>query len=196
MELEFFKIEALQSGIKRLLAARPFVCVAIDGRCAAGKTTLAARLSTLYGSAVIHMDHFFLPQTLRTKSRLATPAGNVHYERFLVEAAPSLAKGEPFNYRIFDCMVMKYTGIAKVPRSKLYIVEGAYCMRPELRDLYHLKVFMDISKEEQKRRIKQRNGEDALHDFLSKWLPMEEAYFAAYDVAGYCDFYLSPTQRV
>ena len=33
--------------------------IAIDGRCAAGKTTLAARLVKELGGDVIHMDDFF-----------------------------------------------------------------------------------------------------------------------------------------
>ena len=32
--------------------------IAIDGRCAAGKTTLAARLGKELGGDVIHMDDF------------------------------------------------------------------------------------------------------------------------------------------
>ena len=38
--------------------------IAIDGRCAAGKTTLAARLAKELGGDVIHMDDFFLPPAL------------------------------------------------------------------------------------------------------------------------------------
>ena len=43
--------------------------IAIDGRCAAGKTTLAARLAKELGGDVIHMDDFFLPLELRTEER-------------------------------------------------------------------------------------------------------------------------------
>ena len=56
--------------------------LAIDGRAAAGKTTLANLLQEYFDGAVIHMDDFFLPLELRTKERYATPGGNVHYERF------------------------------------------------------------------------------------------------------------------
>ena len=37
---------------------RPFV-IAIDGRCASGKTTLAGRLQKEIDCNIIHMDHFF-----------------------------------------------------------------------------------------------------------------------------------------
>ena len=45
--------------------------IAIDGRCAAGKTTLADRLKEEFDCSVIHMDHFFLQPKQRTKQRLA-----------------------------------------------------------------------------------------------------------------------------
>ena len=44
--------------------------VALDGRCAAGKTTLAARLQQRSGCNVVHMDDFFLRPAQRTKARL------------------------------------------------------------------------------------------------------------------------------
>ena len=80
--------------------------IAIDGRCAAGKTTLAARLVKELGGDVIHMDDFFLPPALRTPERRSEPGGNVHYERFLTEVLPNLRSGRPFFYRRFDCSRM------------------------------------------------------------------------------------------
>ena len=46
--------------IHALAAVQPRVLVAIDGRCAAGKTTLAASLQAQLGCNVFHMDDFFL----------------------------------------------------------------------------------------------------------------------------------------
>ena len=36
------------------------VIIAVDGRCAAGKTYLASRIKEDINCNVIHMDHFFL----------------------------------------------------------------------------------------------------------------------------------------
>ena len=50
-------------------ADRPYL-IAIDGRCASGKTTLAAFLQErIQECAVVHMDHFFLQDAQRTKER-------------------------------------------------------------------------------------------------------------------------------
>ena len=51
---------ALLLRIRALAAALPRVLVAIDGRCAAGKTTLAASLQAQLACNVFHMDDFFL----------------------------------------------------------------------------------------------------------------------------------------
>ncbi|MCL1877401.1 MAG: hypothetical protein FWF80_00945, partial [Defluviitaleaceae bacterium] len=64
--------------------------IAIDGRSASGKTTLASELAAQTGASVIHMDDFFLPQDLRTEERLNTPGGNVHHERFASEVLPHI----------------------------------------------------------------------------------------------------------
>ena len=70
----------------------PFI-IAIDGRAASGKSTLAQQLGELLDADVIHMDDFFLPPSLRTKERLSEPGGNVHYERF-AEEVPLLYTGK------------------------------------------------------------------------------------------------------
>lgn len=67
--------------------------LALEGNAAGGKTTAAGLLAELYGAPVIHMDSFFLPPALRTPQRYAQPGGNIHYERFLPEAAVPLQEG-------------------------------------------------------------------------------------------------------
>ncbi len=46
--------------IQRILQINAAPLIAVDGRCAAGKTTLAAQLQKDLGCNVIHMDDFFL----------------------------------------------------------------------------------------------------------------------------------------
>ena len=167
-------------------------CLAIDGRSTAGKTSLAARLAGVYDAAVVHMDDFFLPRSMRTKDRLDEPGGNVHYERFLEEVAPSLTKEIVFNYHRFDHQLMDLGEVIVVPNKKLTIVEGAYAMRPELRQYYDLTLFLDIAPEEQLQRLKLRCGENSprLAMFQQLWIPLEEKYISAYDLTRQCDLVL------
>ena len=159
-------------------------CVlAIDGRAAAGKTTIGAQLAYVLGGAVIHMDHFFLPPELRTVSRLESPGGNIHWERFFQEVIPYLRNAESFSYRSFDCSRMAYGDAVCVPACSWRIVEGSYSLHPELGAYYDFSVFVSVSPEEQLARVEARNGAVLLKMFQEKWIPMEEQYFETFDVA-------------
>ena len=166
--------------------------LAIDGRCGAGKTTLAGLLSQRLGCGVIHMDDFFLPEELRTPERLAEPGGNVHYERFAEEVLPGLQKEAAFRYRRFDCKRMALGEEVLVPSGKIRIVEGAYSCHPFFGEYMSLRIFCDIGPEEQLRRIRSRNGEEAAAAFAGKWIPMEERYFQAWEVEKKADILIGP----
>lgn len=168
--------------------------IAIDGRCAAGKTTLAARLAEELGGDVIHMDDFFLPPALRTPERRREPGGNVHYERFLTEVLPKLAAGEAFSYQRFDCSRMALGERIPVQNNGFVFVEGAYSCHPVLGEYMDRKVFLDIDRETQTKRIRRRNGEDRLQDFLQLWIPLEEAYFQAFSVEKKADYIIKETK--
>ena len=159
--------------------ARPCV-IALDGRAAAGKSTLAALLSKVMGAAVIRMDDFFLPPELRTPERLAAPGGNVHYERFAAEVLPRLSAPGAFSYRRFDCGSMTLADERPVPDTAFRVVEGAYSTHPLFGGYADLTVFCDVSPAEQEARILRRNGAPMLRRFQEEWIPMEERYFAAF----------------
>lgn len=156
--------------------------VAIDGRCASGKTTLAEQLKLVTGAGVVHMDDFFLPPELRTAKRLQEPGGNVHYERFRQEVLPAMERGEDFSYRCFDCSRMTLDKERQVSWKNILAVEGAYSSHPKLGQYMTLRVFCDVESQEQQRRIVVRDGEEALVTFKERWIPIEENYFAAYKI--------------
>lgn len=161
--------------------------VTIDGRCASGKTTLSGQLAKVIGGSVIHMDDFFLPMELRREERLREPGGNVHYERFLEEVIPFLKTGEDFSYRCFDCRKMELGEKRKVQGSGIIVVEGAYSCHPKFGEYMTVKVFCDVEPEEQLRRVAARDGDLYLETFRQRWIPLEEAYFAAYSVRERAD---------
>ncbi len=161
--------------------------ISIDGKSAAGKTTLAVSLQKVLGADIIHMDDFFLPMELRTKERLEEAGGNVHYERFMEEVLPFLSEKKPFSYRKFDCSTMEYGSEVKLGACPYRIVEGAYSAHPRFGDYADIKVFLDVKQETQTVRIMTRNGEEKLAIFLSKWIPMEEKYFAEFQIKERAD---------
>lgn len=168
--------------IEKLFSAKSNAVIAIDGCCASGKTTLAETLSERTGAQVIHMDDFFLPPAMRTAQRLSQPGGNVHYERFIDEVIGGIRSGKPFEYRIFKCSVGDFCGKSGIDPHNPIIIEGAYALHPEIPHIYDMRIFLTVSPETQLRRIRERNGEQALKIFEEKWIPLENRYFSAFGI--------------
>ena len=172
-----------------LLEEKQPVLIAIDGRSAAGKTTLAAQLEKELGWQVVHMDDFFLRPEQRTPQRLEEPGGNVDYERFLEEVLLPLSEGETILYRPYDCHTQSFRTPILLAPGRAVVVEGAYSCHPKLRDHYDLRIFLSEDREEQIRRIRQRNGEGA-EMFFQRWIPLEERYFRHCKVPECCQIQL------
>ena len=146
--------------IRALAATQSRVLVAIDGRCAAGKTTLAASLQAQLECNVFHMDDFFLRP---------------------------LHDGQAVTYRPYDCHTQQLHAPVRAEVRAVSIIEGSYSCHPALWDLYYLHVFLSVGLEEQRRRIAARSGEKMLPMFTNVWIPMEETYFAQFRVAERAD---------
>ena len=156
--------------------------LAIDGRAASGKTTMADQLAEILGADVIRMDDFFLPPDLRTSERLQTPGGNVHYERFIEEVLPHLRSQNSFTYRHFDCHIMDYHGVREIGTNPIRIVEGSYSHHPALGDYADIRIFSHVEPAKQMERILHRNGPHMAQMFEQRWIPMEETYIQAYQI--------------
>lgn len=161
---------------------RPYV-VAIDGMCASGKTTLGETLHRAFPkSNLFHMDDYFLQPHQRTSKRLAEAGGNVDYERFKEEIVLHLGDKNGLSYQIYDCMTQSLSSPIKVDWQPLVIIEGAYSQHPYFGDVYDMRIFCEISREEQLERILKRNGSSMLERFVNEWIPMENQYFEHYNI--------------
>ena len=112
----------------RLLEGKP-VCpflVAIDGRCTAGKTTLAGLLQGKRSCNVVHMDDFYLPFAKRTPERMAQPGGNMDFERLLSEVLLPLKSGAEALYRPYNCHADYFLPTQPLSASIPTVIEGSY----------------------------------------------------------------------
>jgi uridine kinase len=174
---------------------RPLL-VAVDGRCAAGKSTLAASLAECLRrrtvrAQIVHMDDFFLRPEQRTPERFAIPGENIDHERFLEEVLLPLSKNQPVVYRPYDCSVQALGEEICLPCADVVIVEGSYSCHRALWDFYHLHVFLDVDPALQRERILARNGERMLARFVGEWIPMEETYHRAEQLRERCELVLT-----
>lgn len=163
---------------------QPFL-LAIDGRCASGKTTIAAQLETMLPCSVFHMDDFFLP----VEKRSSMPGGNIDYERICKEILQPCKSGcASIGFHPFDCHTQNFLQIRKKDIKPFVIVEGSYSCHPLLFDYFHLHIFLTVDESEQKNRIISRNGEKGWIMFREKWIPLEEEYFSKYDILQKCAY--------
>ncbi len=160
--------------------------IAIDGRSAAGKSSLAQYLKTSYDCNIFHMDDFFLRPEQKTHERLRETGGNVDYERFKEEVIRGLISEDKFSYSTYNCQRGVLDQIIAVDPKKLNIIEGSYSLHPTLIENYDLKVFLDVNESEQSLRILERNGEFMHRKFMDLWIPLENDYFSSFNIKEKC----------
>ena len=179
--------------IKLLATKKEPVLIAIDGRCASGKTTLASEIQNRIPCNIIHMDHFFLRPEQRTQERYQTPGGNVDYERFLEEVLPQLKLGGDISYQPYDCGHQRLGEPIILKSQHITIIEGSYSCHLKLWDAYDYHCFLTVDIEEQKRRILQRNGEQMADSFVKRWIPLEEKYLESIRWKDRCEMWFDTT---
>lgn len=155
--------------------------IAIDGRCGSGKTTLAALASELFPCNVFHMDDFYLPLAQRAADWERVPAGNMDLERFLREVLLPASRGDAVRYRPYQCREGRYLPAQSMAPKRLTLVEGSYSHHPRLAGCYTARLFLTCSAAQQAQRLRAREG--AYYEaFQTRWIPLEERYFTAYDI--------------
>lgn len=175
-----------------LLSAHPRggFLLALDGRCASGKTTMAERLQRVLPCNVIHMDDFYLPFSQRAAERMAEPGGHIWVERLRTEVLEPLRAGRKISYLPYDCHADRFLPPRKADPVLPTLVEGSYSCHPALRVLYDCCVFLDITPEYQRERLLRRNPE-SFEVFQTMWIPREEYYFKHCEIRSHCDFVLT-----
>ena len=176
------------------MAEKDRILIAVDGSCASGKSTLAAKLAELLDCNLFHMDDFFLQPKQKTKERLAEPGGNVDYERFNREILLPLKQKTSFSYRPYDCRTGLLDEPVTVDPKRINIIEGSYSHHPYFGDVYDLKVFLSVSAEVRDHRIRQRLPM-LQKKFFAEWIPMEQRYFDTFSIREKADFVAVPADN-
>ena len=183
--------QELLGRIQALMAETQPVVLAIDGPCGSGKTTLAGRLMEDFpGSVTVHADDFFLQPHQRSPQRLQEPGGNMDRDRLNTQVLSRLRGGRPFQYQAYDCQENRLNPVLFAP-GPLVIIEGSYCLHPDLTGAYDLKVFLTIDPDTQLQRLKARVPEAMLPRFQGEWIPMENRYFEHFKIKENSDLVLS-----
>lgn len=159
--------------------------IAIDGRCASGKTTLSSLLEQHLGCAVIHTDDFFMPIQKRSANFMDMIGGHIEQERFKKEIILPLQKHQSIIYKKFDCQSQSYLEQVEISNPQIVVIEGTYSFLL-LKDMIDIPVFLTIDSTMQRERIVKRNGQEGLKNFEDIWIPLEERYFASLELPKDC----------
>ena len=179
-------MEALRDEIRRRLAERDRLLLAIDGRCGCGKSSLGAQLAEDFGGNLFHTDDFYLPPEARAENWPELPAGNMDLARLREEILEPLRRGGAVRYRAWDCQSGSYRPAREIPFRPLSVVEGSYSQHPALRKYYDYCLFVTASPETRRARLRAREGE-RFAVFEALWIPLEERYFAAFQIEERAD---------
>ncbi len=167
--------------------------VAIDGPCASGKSSLAAFLNDNFVCNIFHTDDYFLPPQMKTAERLAEAGGNFDRERFEQEILKAIRLNQNFTFNIYDCHALSCFESGKVFCKRLNIVEGVYCMHPDLEKYYDYKIFLEVAEDKKHSRILSRSNESMLERFKNEWIPLENRYFDTFKIKDKCDIVFDTT---
>ncbi|MFR1478423.1 MAG: hypothetical protein ACLSB9_23405 [Hydrogeniiclostridium mannosilyticum] len=171
--------------VNRLLKEKQRVTIALEGTRPPVKV-LCWAVTELYDANVIRDFFFLLPCVRRHVTRNpgqcitnASGGGSTHWRL-------------PFRLpTVFLTAILPLILKKAVSPKALNIIEGVYAMNPHLHTCYDLCVFVDISPEEQARRIIERNGPELSKRFQELWIPLENRYFDAYHIKEHCNIILS-----
>ena len=172
--------------------------IGICGPSTSGKTTLCKSLVKEYNSEHIEVDNY-----LKAKKDLPEEHGFKNWElpeniRFdvLMKNLEDLKEGKSTKIPIYECGVDEITKFREVSPKEFIFVEGYYIFHnKEVRDLFDIKIYLDISEEEILKR-KAKLGEEGCEwvdkIYLEKiFLPAHRKY--AVPQKKYADFVIDGT---
>ena len=154
--------------------------VTLDGPCATGKTTLAARLAAVFEAQTLHTDDFVIPHAQKTPERLAIPGGNCDAGRLTEEALIPWKGGAAVHFRRYDWTARALCPPETLPPCRVLILEGSYCNLPVIRALADVRLFLTAPWAVREARLRRRESPASFQRFLDLWIPLEDAYFDAY----------------
>ena len=160
--------------------------VAIDGLGGAGKSYLAGALANELRThrnvevAIVHGDDFFLPSERRSfpPAKQKPIGADFDWRRLVEQVVDPLRRGQDARYQVYDWDRDALAAWLTIPAGALVLIEGVYMLRPELRDLYDLRVWVDCPRQIRLARGIARDGEAWRPRWEQDWMPSEDRYVA------------------
>lgn len=170
---------------------QPFF-IALDGRSGVGKSTLANVVSQRFDALVIEGDDFYAGGvTVREDSPQSRAVACIDWtrQRFVLTALRNMqqASWRSFDWEAFDG---RLAGVATTVEPRpVVLLEGVYSARPELFDLFDLRLLLTVPNEVRIARLIER--EAVIGEWERQWHEAEEVYFESLHVSTHFDAVIS-----
>jgi uridine kinase len=156
--------------------------IALDGRSGSGKSTLAKAVAKRTGAAVIEGDEFYGGGTVERWRAMTAPEKVAHVidwprQRDVLTA---LAQGRPASWHLYDWEANDgrlVTEPTTLQPASIVILDGAYSARPELADLFSLRVLLNTPRDIRRAQLAQREGDTYRAEWEALWSEAEDHYF-------------------
>ena len=185
------------------------VFVALDGRGGCGKSTIARLVADTLNTGgsgdgivtVIEGDQFFGGGSLaswdeRSIDDRVDRLIDWRRERTLLQSLKDTGFGKwyPFDWESEEWDSDRVP-LKSVPErcvaTPVVILEGVYSSRPELADLFDIRVLVDVPPDVSAERLRGREGEAYLEEWERRWSEAEDHYFGSIVAAKEFDVVLS-----
>ena len=168
------------------------VIVAIDGAGGAGKSTVAKWIrDELKDVSIVEMDDFYRVADASFRRSWNAEEGYQNFfdwTRLRDDVLKPIQDGISPEFQPYDWTRNQLNGWKQVPLTPVIIVEGVYALRPELRPLYNLSVFIEAPLEVRTARLRTRT--DSEQD-IQMWQAAENWYLANIKPQDNCDLVVS-----
>ena len=153
--------------------------VGIDGAGGAGKSTLASGISDAFAGrvAIVKCDDFDRPLVDAKYSRLTPEEAYENYFdwwRLRDEVVMPLRAGKHARYQRYDWSTDRFAEWIEIEPREIVLVEGVFSMRPELRVLLDVAIFIETPRDERMRRMLARPR--ASTSWMDLWMAAEDWY--------------------
>ena len=176
--------------VRRLLTEiQPPILVAIDGGSGCGKSTMTNLIAEELGAALIPGDDFFAAQISEAQWDACTSeqkaADCIDWKQMRADVLEPLLAGKPARWYAFDFVAGvrpdgtygMQTDYTECKPASVIVLDGSYSTRPELSDLIHLSVLVDVPVSVRHQRLAAREDKDFLEAWHKRWDDAEEYYF-------------------
>ncbi len=153
------------------------IVIAIDGGGGAGKSTLAAAIrDSLANVSIVRVDDFYRPLHDDPRARDPEYAYLNHTDcaRIRDAALLPLREGRAARYQPIEWTSGQPLGWVEVASKEIIVMEGVYSMRPELRDLVQVSLFVDTPRDLRRKRMADRIQKET--GWIDRWMAAEDWY--------------------